>query len=50
MKDAWNAYIAIQLCLIVVAISVACSSLRGIERAIRELRVEVRITGEEVAK
>ena len=43
-------YIAIQLCCVVLAIILANSSLRGIERAIRELRFEVRITGEEVVK
>jgi hypothetical protein len=47
MSDKW---VSIQLCLIVVAIVLASSALRGIERAIRECRVEVRITGDEVAK
>ena len=51
MKDSVDVeelvHTSIQLCCVVVAIMLAVAALRDIERAIRELRVEVRITEQE---
>ena len=51
MKDGADVeqllYASMQLCCVVMAIMLAFNALRDIERAIRELRIEVRITEKE---